>query len=254
MPGHTNAALASYAQLNCSGQAPPPYSGTEVGFSALCVDNPATYQFIDDIVGEIAAMTPGPYFHCGGDEVKTLTPAQYRTFIERVQTIVQAHGKQMIGWDEIAGATLLPSSIVQHWRPEAPKDTLARAAHLVLSPADRSYLDMKYHSDIAIGLTWAGLIPVKTAYDWDPGTLVPGAAPGSVLGVEAALWAETLANIRDLEFLAMPRLAAIAEVGWSPASLHSWEPFRLRLAAQAPRWTALGINFYRAPDIPWKSF
>jgi hexosaminidase len=252
MPGHTNAALASYAELNCNGQAPPLFTGTEVGFSALCVDKELTFNFIDDVVREIAALTPGPYFHLGGDEVKTLTPAQYRAFVELVQTIVQKHGKQMIGWDEVAAATLLPTSIVQHWRPDAAKAELARAPHLILSPADRAYLDMKYDGETALGLSWAGLIPIRTAYDWDPATLVPGASATAVLGVEAPLWSETAANIRDVEFLAFPRLAAIAELGWSPAQAHNWEAFRLRLAAQGPRWAALGINFYRAPEIPWK--
>jgi hexosaminidase len=158
----------------------------------------------------------------------------------------------MIGWDEVAVATLLPTSIVQHWRPDAAKAELARAPHLILSPGDRTYLDMKYDRDTALGLSWAGLIPIETAYDWDPATLVPGASDTAILGVEAPLWSETLANIRDVEFLALPRLAAIAELGWSPAQGRSWQNFRLRLGAQGPRWTALGINFYRAPEVPWK--
>src|SRR4051812_10404071 len=252
MPGHTNAALSSYAQLNCTGQAPPVFTGTEVGFSAFCVEKDETYQFIDDVVGEIAAMTPGKYFHMGGDEVKRLTPAQYKLFVERVQTIVQKHGKEMIGWDEVAATTLLPTSIVQHWRPDAAKSELARAPRLILSPADRAYIDMKYDDNTALGLKWAALIPVKNAYDWNPSTLVPGAAETAILGVEAPMWSETLANIRDVEFMAMPRLAAIAEVGWSSAAQHNWDTFRVRLGGQAPRWIALGVNFYRAPDIPWK--
>ena len=85
MPSHINAALSSYPELNCDGKAPPLYTGIEVGFSAFCVDKDITYKFIDDVVREIAAMTPGPYFHIGGDEVKTFTPAQYKQFIERVQ-------------------------------------------------------------------------------------------------------------------------------------------------------------------------
>jgi hexosaminidase len=250
MPGHTNAALSSLAELNCNGQAPPPFTGTAVGFSALCVDLEFTYKFLDDVIGEIAAITPGAYFHAGGDEVRTLKPEQYRAFIEKVQTIVQKHGKQMIGWDEIAAAALLPTSIVQHWRPDAAKAELARAPRLILSPADRAYLDMKYDRETALGLNWAGLVPVQTSYDWDPGTLVPGAA--SVLGVEAPLWSETMANMRDVEFLAMPRLAALAEVAWSPQAARTWDGFRARLGAQNQRWTALGINFYRAPEIPWK--
>jgi len=249
MPGHTNAALSSIDELNCNGQATPRFTGTAVGFSALCVGMEFTYSFLDDVIGEIAAMTPGPYFHAGGDEVRTLTPEQYRGFVERVQAIVQAHGKQMIGWDEVAATSLLPTSIVQHWRPDAAKGELARAPHLILSPGNRAYLDMKYDSETALGLNWAGLIPVQTSYDWDPATLVPGAP--SVLGVEAPLWSETIATMADVEFLALPRLAAIAEVGWSPQTARAWDTFRVRLAAQAPRWSALGINFYRAPEIPW---
>jgi hexosaminidase len=252
MPGHTNALLSSYADLNCNGTAPAQYTGTEVGFSALCVDLDVTYKFIDDIVREIAALTPGPYFHAGGDEVKTLTPEQYKRFVERVQTIVQSNGKQMVGWDEVSVATLLPTSIVQHWRPDASKQLLAGSPHLLLSPADRAYLDMKYDDSTLLGLNWAGNVSLQKAYDWDPESLVTGARAGAVVGVEAPVWSETLANMRDVEYMAFPRLAAIAEVGWTPQAERSWDNFKERLARQAPRWTALGINFYRAPEIAWQ--
>src|SRR5262249_23525939 len=243
------AALSSLAELNCNGQATPRFTGTDVGFSALCVDLEFTYRFLDDVIGEIAAMTPGPYFHAGGDEVKTLRADQSRAVVEVVQAIVQKHGKQMIGWDEIAVTALLPTSIVQHWRPDAARAELARAPRLILSPANRAYLDMKYDADTALGLNWAGLISVQTSYDWDPATLVPGAA--AVVGGEGPVWSETVANLRDVEFVAMPRLAALAEVAWSPQAARRWDGFRVRLGAQAPRWTALGLNFYRAPEIPW---
>ena len=145
MPGHTNAALASYPDLNCDGIARQRYTGIEVGFSSLCVDKDITYKFIDDVVREIAALTPGAYFHIGGDEVKTLTAAQYVAFVERVQAIVQAHGKETIGWDEIAPAHLLPTTIVQHWRPDgAPSQAVAKGARVVMSVANRAYLDMQY--------------------------------------------------------------------------------------------------------------
>ena len=253
MPGHTNAALASYAELNCDNIARQPYTGTEVGFSALCVDKDITYKFIDDVVREISALTPGPYFHIGGDEVKTLTPVQYRGFVERVQGIVKAHGKQMIGWDEIAPATLDPTSVVQHWRPKAAiAEAVAKGTKVITSVANRMYLDMKYDNDTPIGLTWAGIVSVKTSYDWDPATVAPGVPEASILGVEAPLWAETITNIRDYEFLAFPRLAAIAEIGWSQQSMRKWDEFQERLGGQAPRWTALGLNFYRSPEVPWR--
>jgi hexosaminidase len=249
MPGHTNAALASYPELNCDGVAPPLYTGIRVGFSSLCVDSDITYQFIDDVVREVAELS-GPYFHIGGDEVQKLTPAQYTAFIERVETIVQRHGKEMIGWDEVAAASLSTSSIVQHWRPKTTEN-LSKAPRLILSPANKAYLDMKYDETTTLGLSWAGVVDVRTAAEWDPERIIDGVAPGAVLGVEAPLWSETLAHMRDVEFMAFPRIAAISEIGWSPSS-PVWDDFRNRLGAQAPRWVALGINFYRAPDVPWE--
>jgi hexosaminidase len=253
MPGHTNAALASYAELNCDGVARSLYTGIDVGFSALCVDKDVTYRFIDDVVGEIAAMTPGPWFHIGGDEVKTLTPEQYSRFVERVQTIVQSHGKQAIGWDEISTARLLPTSVVQHWRPRASQaDAVANGAPVIMSIASKTYLDMKYDLTTPIGLSWAGLVDVNTAYDWDPATMAAPAPESALLGVEAPLWSETVATIQDVEFLAFPRLVGIAEVGWSRKETRDWNAFKERLGAHGPRLTALGVNFYRSPLVPWQ--
>jgi hexosaminidase len=253
MPSHTNAALASYSQLNCNNVAPPLYTGIEVGFSSLCVDKEVTYQFIDDVVRDIATVSPSPYFHIGGDEVKTLAPAQYTKFIERVQTIVRARGKQVIGWDEIAPVRLAQGSIVQHWRPDGSLAPAVRqGAQIIMSPANRTYLDMKYHPDTVLGLNWAAFIEVDAAYTWDPAQISPDVPESSILGVEAPLWSETLADIRDIEFMAFPRLPAIAEIGWSRADSRAWGEFRRRLGAQGPRWTALGINFYRSPAVPWQ--
>ena len=166
---------------------------------------------------------------------------------------VAAHGKQMIGWDEIAPVKLLPTSIVQHWRPKtSPAEAVAKGAKVIMSVADRAYIDMKYDEHTPIGLTWAAIIDVKSSYDWDPATAAAGVPESSLLGVEAALWAETLANIRDVEFMAFPRLAAIAEIGWTRQEDRDWDEFRDRLGAQGPRWVALGVNFYRAPKIPWR--
>ncbi|MEO6212342.1 MAG: beta-N-acetylhexosaminidase [Vicinamibacterales bacterium] len=253
MPGHTNAALSSYAELNCDGVARPLFTGIDVGFSALCVEKEITYTFIDDVVREIASITPGPYFHIGGDEVKTLSAQQYQGFIDRVQTIVRSHGKQMVGWDEIAPASLQPSSIIQHWRPKTtPAEGVAKGAKVIMSVASRTYLDMKYDTSTPIGLTWAGIVPIQTSYDWDPATIAEAVPESSVLGVEGPLWSETLSNIRDVEYLAFPRLAALAEAGWTAQSSRRWEEFRLRLGRQNARWTALGLNFHRSPEIDWK--
>jgi len=250
MPSHINAALSSYPELNCNGVAPKLYTGIDVGFSNFCLEKEITYKFIDDVVAEISAITLAPYFHIGGDEVKTLTPDQYKRFIERVQGIVVKHGKQPIGWDEIAHATLQPSTIIQYWRPDA-SITPPPSTKLILSPANRIYLDMKYHEDTVLGLNWAGNVDVPVAYEWNPATLLPGVPETAILGVEAPIWSETLATMDDLEYMAFPRLAGVAEVAWSPQEGRQWSDFRMRLGAQAPRWTALGINAYWSPTVDW---
>lgn len=273
VPGHTNAALASYPELNCDGAAPDLYTGTDVGFSVLCVDKDITYRFLDDVIGEISRLTTGAWFHVGGDEVKLLSEADYVAFIERVQGLVESHGKAMIGWDEIASASLSATSTVQLWRPLWPSggsDTLeaeqseaaaalaaglGRAleagAKVILSPADRIYLDMKYSTSTPVGLTWAAVVDVRSSYDWRVAEVFGSVPEASILGVEAPLWSETVGTREEFEYLAFPRLASVAEIGWSPAAARSWEEFRLRLGAQSPRWTALGVNFNRTPDVPW---
>ena len=251
MPGHTNAALASYPELNCDGVAPPLYTGIRVGFSTLCPSKEETYAFVNDVVREIAALVPTPYFHMGGDEVEKLTHDQYLRFVERVQGIIHANGKQMIGWGEVAPANLAATTIVQHWKRDSSALHVARGGKVILSPGPKTYLDMKYDSTTVLGLRWAGLIEVRTAYDWNPATLLPEIPEVSLLGVEAPLWAETLVKLEDYEYMAFPRLVALAEVGWSPQASRDWESFRVRLGFQGPRLTALGVNFYRSPQVPW---
>lgn len=253
LPGHVNAAQASIPSLNCDETPRPPYHGMEAGFSALCLGRPAVDAFVEDVVREVAAITPGPWFHVGGDEARSLSPDKYRQFMGQLQATVQKHGKRMIGWDEIAPAALDATTIVQHWRPEAsPSQAVARGSRVIVSIANRTYLDMKYDATTPIGRSWAGIIDVRRAFEWDPATAVAGVPASAILGVEAPLWTETTATFRDVEFMAFPRLAAIAELAWSPAGGRDWGGFRERLGAQAPRWTALGVNFFRDPGVPWQ--
>ena len=252
MPGHTHAALASYAELNCNTVAPSVYTGTEVGFSSLCIDKEITFTFVDDVIREIAALTPSPYFHIGGDEAAATNTADYVHFIERVQTIVQAHGKQVVGWEEIAQTNLLTTSVVQHWNSDLAQTAAQQDAKVIMSPASRAYLDMKYDAATPLGLDWAGFTDVQDAYTWDPATQVAGVSESDILGVEAPLWSETLQTIADIEFMAFPRLPGYAEIGWSPATGRSWNEYSTRLATHGPRLTAMGVNFYLSPEIPWQ--
>jgi hexosaminidase len=260
MPGHTNAAIASYPQLGCSKPTPGIYGGTqplglytgvEVGFSTLCPDSEVTYKFIDDVIREIAAMTPGPYMHVGGDEVHVLPADQYVKFVERAQDIVYKYGKTMVGWEEVGKARLRQTTIAQQWKSDSALLALQQGAKLILSPGEKSYLDMKYTPSTELGLDWAGFVELRTSYDWDPVTFLKGVPEQSVLGVEAPLWTETVKNITAAQYMVVPRLPAIAEVGWSPATARNWESFRTRIAAHAPRWRLLGVNYYPSPQVAW---
>ncbi|MEU8872624.1 beta-N-acetylhexosaminidase [Streptomyces javensis] len=255
MPGHTNAALASYAELNCDGVAPPLYTGTEVGFSSLCVPKEVTYDFVDDVIRELAALTPGPYLHIGGDEAHSTSHEDYVAFMDRVQPVVAKYGKTVVGWHQLTGAHPAKGAIAQYWGTDGSEKEVADAAkagtRLILSPANRAYLDMKYNADTPLGQSWAGYVEAKQSYDWDPGTYIKDAPASSVLGVEAPLWTETLQTSPQIEYMAFPRLPGIAELGWSPASAHNWDEYKVRVAAQGPRWDAMGIAYYHSPQIPW---
>ncbi|MET9665992.1 beta-N-acetylhexosaminidase [Streptomyces sp. NPDC006475] len=259
MPGHTNSALASYAELNCNGVAPPLYTGTAVGFSSLCAPKAVTYDFVDDVVRELAALTPGRYLHIGGDEAHSTSHEDYVTFMDKAQAVVGKYGKTVVGWHQLTGAKPVAGAVAQYWGYDATgaaerkqvADAAKNGTRLILSPADRVYLDMKYTKDTPLGLAWAGLVEVRRSYDWDPATYLDGVPQQALLGVEAPLWTETLSTSDHLEYMAFPRLPGVAELGWSPASTHDWETYKVRLAAQGPRFTALGIDYYRSPQVPW---
>ncbi|MFD7336886.1 beta-N-acetylhexosaminidase [Streptomyces violascens] len=254
-PGHTNAALASYAELNCNGVAPPLYTGTNVGFSSLCVPKDVTYKFLDDVVREVAALTPGRYVHIGGDEAHSTSHADYVSFMDKAQPVVGKYGKTVMAWHQIAGATPVKGAVAQYWGTLGNETDVAAAAQagtrLVMSPANHAYLDMKYDAKSPLGTSWAGYVDVDKSYAWDPDTFIAGVPAKAVLGVEAPIWSETLTNSSQIEYMAFPRLQGIAEIGWSPAATHDWASYKTRLAQQGPRMTALGINFYRSPVVPW---
>ncbi|MEL7586420.1 MAG: beta-N-acetylhexosaminidase [Prolixibacteraceae bacterium] len=252
MPGHTNAALASYAELNCNGKATKLYTGTEVGFSTLCTDKEITYQFIDDVVREIAAITPGPYFHMGGDESHVTKKEDYIPFVERVQQIVTAHNKVAIGWDEITLAKLDGKTIAQYWSSaENAKAAAAQNIKLIMSPAKKAYLDMQYDSLSPLGLHWAGYVEVDTGYNWDPASLEEGITRENILGIEAPLWSETIKDKADIEYLTLPRLPGYAEIGWTPVTERNWDDYKQRLAEHGKRFKIQNLNFYPSKLVPW---
>jgi hexosaminidase len=176
-----------------------------------------------------------------------------------------------MGWAEIAGpGTDLPAgSVAEYWNPasgsdpgtETATEAVAKGMKLVMAPANHAYLDQKYAPGVPAnpGLTWAcnSGCDVDQFYNWDPDSYVSGVPAGTVIGVEGAMWGETVRTLSEVELMVFPRVAAIAELGWSPAEVRTatspaYQDFLVRLGAQGPRWEASHTRFYRSPEVPWQ--
>lgn len=246
LPGHTNAALASYGILNPDGQRKQPYTAMLVGFSSLMTRDEITYEFLDDVLGELSALTPGEYIHIGGDEAHSTSKEDYDYFMGRVHTIIASYGKKTVGWGPFDTAPDTPStSVLQRWNKESSKAE-EKNMQIIVSHAQKAYIDMKYYEDSPVGLTWAGYINTKTAYEWDPTDYAPAE---NIIGVEAPLWSESIKTIDELEYLAFPRVIGHAEVGWTPQNMRDWEDYRQRLRSHFSRMENQGINFFKDPVI-----
>ncbi len=248
MPGHTNAALASYPELNCDGEARSLYTGTRVGFSTLCVDKELTYKFLDDVIREVASLTDGDYIHLGGDESHVTSKEDYNLFLTKAQAIVKKYGKNVMGWEDIQSAGISDETIVQHWtNPEIATLGAKQGASVVLSPAPTTYLDMKYTKGTKIGLTWAGVTPIDSAYIWNPQTLLKNVPTSQIIGIESPLWSETAVDIDAIEYLAFPRLIGHAELGWTQEQNRSWKSYLIRLKNHQKRLKIRKVNYYPSP-------
>jgi len=286
-PGHTNAIIMSEyddtanplldghpQDINCSVNNPPQWNYTgAVGYSALCPSSDNTWTILGAIISQLSAMSPGPYYNIGGDEVPTsvLSQDQYAALVNQEGDIVNAQGKTVMGWAEIAGegTDLAPASIAEYWNPASGSspgtvtgtEAVAKGMKLVMAPANHAYLDQKYARGVPadLGLTWAcgrNGCDVDQFYNWDPATYVTGVG-ADVIGVEGAMWAETVRNISEVEYMVFPRLLALAELGWSPQTTRTidspaYQDFLVRLAAQGARLTAAGTNFYPSTEVPWR--
>ena len=256
LPGHVGAALSTYGALSPDGRRMPAYTGVEVGFSRLHIGLPATEPFIRDVLTDVARMTPGPYLHIGGDEVLTMEHGEYAELVSLAADAVCGAGKRVVGWQEIASVPLPAGSVVQYWDDrEDTTDVLAAVdggAQVLLSPASKVYLDMKYDDATPVGAEWAGHIGLEAAYAWEPADVI-GLPDRQIAGVEAAVWTETVRTPRELFVLLLPRLAATAEVAWSALDRRGYDDFVARLDLTTPQWDAAGWPWYRAAARPGSS-
>jgi hexosaminidase len=263
MPGHSRAAIASYPELGNTDRKLE--VATEWGvFKQILNANESTIRFCQDVLTEVMEIFPSKFIHVGGDEApkdewRASPVAQARIkelalkneqelqsyFIRRMDQFLTAHGRRLIGWDEILEGGLAPGATVMSWRGIQGGITAARTGHdVVMTPTDFTYFDYYQSKDPDEPLGAGGFIPLERVYQYDP---VPeGFTPDQarrVLGTQGQLWTERIATPHNLEYMAFPRLAALAEVAWTSLARKDYAAFLERLSAQQQRWRVMGVNF-----------
>ena len=268
MPAHCQAALAAYPEYSCSGgpfSVPTGHIWPDTNI--FCAGNDATFGFIEAILTEVMGIFPGPYIHIGGDEAdktvwKKCPKCQARIvseglsgvselqsyFVKRIEKFLGGRGRRLVGWDEILEGGLAPEATVMSWRGVAGGIAAARAGHdVVMSPTTTCYFDY-YQGDaeyepLAIG----GYLPITTVYSFEPVPDSLTAAEGEhVLGGQANIWTEYIPTPNQAEYMLLPRLAALAEVVWSPKASRQWPDFARRLAALFMTYDRAGWHYARA--------
>ncbi|MBP2267288.1 hexosaminidase [Pseudarthrobacter sp. PvP004] len=256
LPGHVNAALAAIPQLNPDGQAKPMSTTSEVGWSTLTEDLPATYEFVREVLGQLAAITVGPYLHIGGDEAHVTGHDDYVSMVQRFVRIGAETGKSVVGWNEFAAVELPQGSVIQYWHGDfepTVRQAEQNGSRVIMSPAANTYLDQKYASDSPVGLEWVegGPFTWSEYYNWDPAQ--GGLQDQQILGVEGPLWTETVRNNQQAQWLLYPRAVSLAEVAWSGQEVRNPGDFRRRLGALGERLATQGVAFQEAPDVEWSA-
>lgn len=266
MPGHARAALTAFPSLSCTGGPFTVPITCGIFDDVYCAGKEKTFEFLENVLAEIARLFPGKFIHVGGDECpkirwKDCPDCQKRMldeglknedelqswFITRIGRNLQSMGKHMIGWDEILEGGLPPSAVVMSWRGIEGGIEAARMGHdVIMSPTSHCYFDYR-QSDEPEEPGNLGRIPLQTVYDYNP---IPAEldtnAAAKILGVQANIWTERMPTWKLVEYMTLPRLCALAEVAWSPAESKNWECFQTRLNKHLNFLKEMGYT-YRHP-------
>ena len=268
MPGHAKAALTAYPVFSCTGG---PFTVPPGGYwpitDVFCPGNDGTFAFLEDVLDEVAGLFPGRYIHIGGDEVdkaewKRCPRCQARMkaeglkdetelqswFVRRVEALLNSKGRDLVGWDEILEGGLAPRATVMSWRGTEGGVAAARSGHdVIMSPTSHCYIDY-YQGDPAYEpLAIGGFLPLEKVYAFEPvPDVLTEAEAAHVLGGQANLWTEYIAEGRHAEYMALPRLAALAEAVWTPKAGRDWPDFASRLGALLARYDEAGLNNARS--------
>jgi hexosaminidase len=265
MPGHCQSALAAYPQYSCTGgpfTVPP--GGVWPITNVYCPGNDETFTFLQDVLDEVITLFPSPTIHIGGDEVdktnwKKCPKGQARMaaeglrteeelqswFVKRIERYINSKGKKLIGWDEILEGGLAPNAAVMSWRGTQGGITAARSGHdVVMTPTSHCYFDYYQGRPDGEPLAIGGSLPLRKVYELEPAPAELTADEAAhILGGQANLWTEYISTPAHAEYMLFPRLAALAEIVWSPRGSRDWKDFAARLPIQLERYRRAGINF-----------
>ena len=266
MPGHMLAALAAYPELGCTGG---PY---EVGHrwgvykDVLCLGKESTYKFVQDVIDEVVDIFPAKYFHIGGDESPTVmwekcpkclqkakdenTDIKHlqQYFTNRVEKYLNGKGKSIIGWDEILEGKINQSATIMSWRGVEPGLKAAKQGHdVIMTPSSHVYFDHYQakdtkHEPDAIG----GCSPVEKVYSYEPlPDTLSAEAKTRIKGVQANLWTEYIPFTTQAEYMVLPRMAALAEVQWTPVAKKNFDDFSKRALRLSDLYDRYGYQYAR---------
>ena len=271
LPGHMQAALAAYPDMGCTGGPYEVWQKWGVSDNVLCAGNDKTLTFIDNVLKEITQLFPSKYIHVGGDEcpktqwqkcpkcqarIKALNleAKDGHSAEERLQSYIITHasnylkslGRNTIGWDEILEGGLAEGATVMSWRGESGGIAAAKQHHdVVMTPNSYLYFDYyqsldKDNEPLAIG----GYLPLETVYSYEPMPKELTADEARhIIGVQANIWTEYMPTFKQMQYMALPRLAALSEVQWSQPALKDYTSFTNRLTEFTHLYDRLGYNY-----------
>jgi hexosaminidase len=264
MPGHASAAIVAYPRLGATDHPPRSVPADWGVYTNLYNIEEPTFAFLQDVLDEVMALFPGEYIHVGGDEaVKDQWKASARVqarmrelgisdeealqsyFIQRIEKHLTAHGRRLIGWDEILEGGLAPHATVMSWRGIDGAVSAASAGHdAVLSPWPTLYFDNRQGAGPTEPPGRGRVVPLEEVYRFDP---LPAAVAADqrrhILGLQGNVWTEHIRTEDRVAYMTFPRAAAVAEIGWSAPESRDWPAFLQRLPAEFGRYRALGIRY-----------
>ena len=266
MPGHALAALASYPELGCTGGPYEVQTRWGVFDDVFCAGKEETFSFLEDVLTEVMELFPSEYIHIGGDECpktrwEKCPLCQKRMkeeglkdehelqsyFIQRIGKFVLSKGRKIIGWDEILEGGLAPEATVMSWRGTTGGIEAARQKHnVIMTPYTYVYLDYYQCEPQGEPLAIGGYLPLEKVYSYNPmpEELTPEEQK-YILGVQGNLWSEYLKTPDQMEYMAYPRMFAVAETGWTPNRLKDFEDFLARIEVLKKRYDTIGINYFK---------